>query len=285
VYALAGISRPRPGLAALLPSRASVVHLSEAVSTSLAQKTQPILPHPQHAPPPPTSCPAEPVSARPLARAHLRPLGPWPVVGLPIPRPLTPPVQLDALDLVPAAALAVSSGHTKWGGRRRFGDAEHVGEAHVPRAGLGRPAACQAEVDAPLHVPGADGQADRDLAAVLAMWSVQSELCLRRAERGMADGVDRTWPAWSLTMAAYSAALPPTMLAWNMALFGTGALVMRGAGCTINDLWDMKIDNKVGKSPIAPQLTGRSSAFACLPCIRTPCQQNGQRCAHLLRER
>ena len=53
--------------------------------------------------------------------------------------------------------------------------------------------------------------------------------------------------AWSLTMAAYSANLPPTTLAWNMALFGTGALVMRGAGCTINDLWDRKIDNKVGK--------------------------------------
>ena len=48
-------------------------------------------------------------------------------------------------------------------------------------------------------------------------------------------------------MAAYSANLPPTTLAWNMALFGTGALVMRGAGCTINDLWDRKIDNKVGK--------------------------------------
>ncbi len=49
-------------------------------------------------------------------------------------------------------------------------------------------------------------------------------------------------------MAAYSANLSPTTLAWNMALFGTGALVMRGAGCTINDLWDRKIDNKVGTS-------------------------------------
>jgi 4-hydroxybenzoate polyprenyltransferase len=48
-------------------------------------------------------------------------------------------------------------------------------------------------------------------------------------------------------MAAYSTALPVTSWAWNLALFGTGAIVMRGAGCTINDLWDRDIDKKVGK--------------------------------------
>lgn len=49
-------------------------------------------------------------------------------------------------------------------------------------------------------------------------------------------------------MAAYSSALPVTSWAWNLALFGTGAIVMRGAGCTINDLWDRDIDKKVGES-------------------------------------
>ena len=49
-------------------------------------------------------------------------------------------------------------------------------------------------------------------------------------------------------MAAYSSALPIGGLISNLALFGTGALVMRGAGCTINDLWDRKIDQKVGQS-------------------------------------
>lgn len=49
-------------------------------------------------------------------------------------------------------------------------------------------------------------------------------------------------------MAAYSSALPVTGWAWNLALFGTGAIVMRGAGCTINDLWDRDIDKKVGES-------------------------------------
>jgi 4-hydroxybenzoate polyprenyltransferase len=33
-----------------------------------------------------------------------------------------------------------------------------------------------------------------------------------------------------------------------MLLFGTGAIVMRGAGCVINDLWDRDIDKKVGES-------------------------------------
>jgi len=51
-------------------------------------------------------------------------------------------------------------------------------------------------------------------------------------------------------MAAYSSALPPSAWAWNLALFGTGAVVMRGAGCTINDLWDRDIDQKVGASPL-----------------------------------
>jgi heme O synthase-like polyprenyltransferase len=30
-----------------------------------------------------------------------------------------------------------------------------------------------------------------------------------------------------------------------LALFGLGAFVMRGAGCTINDMWDKDIDDKV----------------------------------------
>jgi 4-hydroxybenzoate polyprenyltransferase len=54
--------------------------------------------------------------------------------------------------------------------------------------------------------------------------------------------------AWSITMAAYSSSMPVTGLITNLALFGTGALVMRGAGCTINDMWDRKIDQKVGES-------------------------------------
>lgn len=47
-------------------------------------------------------------------------------------------------------------------------------------------------------------------------------------------------------MASYALDAP---LATNLAyigLFGLGALVMRGAGCTINDMWDKNLDRAVG---------------------------------------
>ncbi|GAA6044944.1 4-hydroxybenzoate polyprenyltransferase, mitochondrial [Rhodotorula toruloides] len=65
------------------------------------------------------------------------------------------------------------------------------------------------------------------------------------------------WPcAWGITMAAYSSALPVSSWAWNLALFGTGAIVMRGAGCTINDLWDRNIDKKVDRTKMRPIASG-----------------------------
>lgn len=38
----------------------------------------------------------------------------------------------------------------------------------------------------------------------------------------------------------------------TLALFGSGALIMRGAGCTINDLWDKDIDAKVERTKNRP---------------------------------
>lgn len=52
--------------------------------------------------------------------------------------------------------------------------------------------------------------------------------------------------AWSLTLATHALHLPPGALAWNTFLFGAGAFIMRGAGCTINDMWDRKLDAHVG---------------------------------------
>lgn len=43
-------------------------------------------------------------------------------------------------------------------------------------------------------------------------------------------------------MAATSGSSPDIKM---MMLFGTGALLLRGAGCTINDLLDRDIDTKV----------------------------------------
>lgn len=47
---------------------------------------------------------------------------------------------------------------------------------------------------------------------------------------------------WSIGLAATPGSLPDLQL---LALFGLGALVMRGAGCTINDMWDVDFDKKV----------------------------------------
>ena len=52
--------------------------------------------------------------------------------------------------------------------------------------------------------------------------------------------------AWSITMASYALDVPPSVPLKYILLFGTGALIMRGAGCIINDLWDRNLDNAVG---------------------------------------
>jgi 4-hydroxybenzoate polyprenyltransferase len=48
-------------------------------------------------------------------------------------------------------------------------------------------------------------------------------------------------------MASYAFGLPYTTPLTYISLFGIGALVMRGAGCTINDLWDRNLDKAVGE--------------------------------------
>lgn len=48
-------------------------------------------------------------------------------------------------------------------------------------------------------------------------------------------------------MASYSLQTSLTTPLTYLSLFGIGALVMRGAGCTINDMWDRKLDRAVGE--------------------------------------
>lgn len=63
------------------------------------------------------------------------------------------------------------------------------------------------------------------------------------------------WPCgWSIALAAPANALPDLYM---LALFGTGAFVMRGAGCTINDMWDQDIDKKVARTMDRPLVTGQ----------------------------
>lgn len=57
---------------------------------------------------------------------------------------------------------------------------------------------------------------------------------------------------WAITMAAYSTAAPLSQTLGALALFGAGSLVMRGAGCTINDILDRNLDDKVGRTVTRP---------------------------------
>ncbi len=43
---------------------------------------------------------------------------------------------------------------------------------------------------------------------------------------------------------------------WLTALFGFGAVLMRGAGCVVNDLWDRDIDRKVERTAGRPLASG-----------------------------
>ncbi|KAG8470878.1 hypothetical protein KFE25_009299 [Diacronema lutheri] len=65
------------------------------------------------------------------------------------------------------------------------------------------------------------------------------------------------WPCvWSTTLAAPPGTLPDARL---LGLFAVGALAMRGAGCTINDMWDRDIDRQVERTRGRPLASGELS--------------------------
>jgi len=69
---------------------------------------------------------------------------------------------------------------------------------------------------------------------------------------------------WSVAMASLGA---DRHMLWLMALFGVGAMVMRGAGCTWNDITDREFDAMVARTRTRPIASGQVSlrqAFAFL---------------------
>lgn len=62
---------------------------------------------------------------------------------------------------------------------------------------------------------------------------------------------------WSITMAAYMTTAPLLSTIYMLTVFSVGAFVMRGAGCTINDIWDRDLDNKVARTMERPITSGR----------------------------
>nr|XP_016483498.1 PREDICTED: 4-hydroxybenzoate geranyltransferase 2-like isoform X2 [Nicotiana tabacum] len=67
------------------------------------------------------------------------------------------------------------------------------------------------------------------------------------------------WPCmWSIALAATPGSLPDVKM---MTLFGCGALLLRGAGCTVNDLLDRDIDTKVERTRSRPVASGVLTPF------------------------
>ncbi|KAI9030390.1 4-hydroxybenzoate polyprenyltransferase, mitochondrial-like protein [Hyaloraphidium curvatum] len=62
---------------------------------------------------------------------------------------------------------------------------------------------------------------------------------------------------WSIAMATYSdPAVGLPYMVYMLGLFGAGSLIMRGAGCIVNDLWDIEFDRKVERTRTRPLASG-----------------------------
>ncbi|XP_063703596.1 4-hydroxybenzoate polyprenyltransferase, mitochondrial [Culicoides brevitarsis] len=58
------------------------------------------------------------------------------------------------------------------------------------------------------------------------------------------------WPCgWSIALCAAPSQLPDF---YTLSLFAIGSFIMRGAGCTINDMWDRDLDAKVERTKNRP---------------------------------
>ncbi|XP_078062303.1 4-hydroxybenzoate polyprenyltransferase, mitochondrial [Mustelus asterias] len=91
--------------------------------------------------------------------------------------------------------------------------------------------------------------------------AVQPYLKLMRLDKPIGTWLLYLPCTWSISLAAEPGCLPDLSM---LALFGTGAILMRGAGCTINDMWDKDIDRKVARTEIRPIAAGDVSRFQAL---------------------
>lgn len=77
-------------------------------------------------------------------------------------------------------------------------------------------------------------------------------LLLARADRPIGTWLLFLPGLWGILLAQPG----PAQAAWLVALFGVGSLVMRAAGCVVNDLWDRDIDRKVARTAGRPLASG-----------------------------
>lgn len=90
-----------------------------------------------------------------------------------------------------------------------------------------------------------------------AKWIPYAELM--RLEKPVGSWLLYTPCTWAITMAAYQTAAPLSSTLYMLGVFGVGSLVMRGAGCTINDMLDKDLDSRVERTVGRPLASGRVS--------------------------
>ncbi|KDQ64714.1 hypothetical protein JAAARDRAFT_235937 [Jaapia argillacea MUCL 33604] len=86
--------------------------------------------------------------------------------------------------------------------------------------------------------------------------SIQPYLYLTRIDKPIGTLLLFYPCAWSITMASYALEVPFTTPLTYIGLFGLGAIIMRGAGCTINDMWDKNLDKAVERTKDRPLARG-----------------------------
>lgn len=90
---------------------------------------------------------------------------------------------------------------------------------------------------------------------------VQPYLRLMRLDKPIGTWLLYLPCTWSIALASDPGCLPHLGI---LTLFGTGALLMRGAGCTINDMWDKDFDKKVARTATRPIAAGEISQMQAL---------------------
>ncbi len=100
----------------------------------------------------------------------------------------------------------------------------------------------------PPHAPKAAGQ------SVTARWLPY--LQLMRLDKPIGSWLLFLPGLWGILLARAVAPVPIAATVYLIVLFGVGSLVMRSAGCVVNDIWDRRLDRRVARTAVRPLASG-----------------------------